>query len=460
MNRAFLFLFYVVLARLQGDRVLGEYSIITTYTGLVFVFVLFGLERIVLREVSRNPRNIWQVLMSVFRLQIFMWIVIMPVATLIALFLGYEFRMVWIIGLLMLWVPGSCLFVIVDQSLMAIERMDISSFLSVFSAIQLLILGSLVLWLGWGLVAIALVMIWERFSTALLGIYLLKKNIDLNHSLSFHKNYQPLFLLKASIPFAMLNLIGNMHQRIDVLLMPEFVSFSDIGQYSTAYRVLEATIMIPTVIASASFPEMARSFKDAYAHYQTVAGQSLKNSLALSNIVIGFLFLFSGPIVRFIFGSQFSLAAQLLQILTWGLFFQSINNTLGRSIIAVDLEWFFIPIAILALLSNVFLNLYLLPKIGVFGSAVATLGSYALSTLAHLYILWKNERLPLLRESLLVIFSFIIAGLFVVATQEWWNMSYMISGFLGVSVYIASLLKFRIFSWPGLGTMIKHKIST
>jgi len=456
-NRLILFAFYVVLARLQSDVFVGKYAIATTYAGFVFILASFGMERLVLREVSRRPENMVRLLATSFRSQILMWLIILPFACVIVLFLNYEKQIVNTIWLLMLWVPFSSLYTVVNAIHQGMERMDISSMLGIASALQLLTIGTLVLFLGGGLLWVAGVMIWERFSTTLLGIVLLRHCYASSSSGFGHKVFKTKSLLREAIPFAWLGLLGTMYQRIDILIMPMFVTEAQIGQYASAYRILEALLVIPAMIASAAFPAMARSARSSFSKYQEVAGKSLQYSLIASALVIVNLFVLAVPFITFIFGRQFTLAAYLLQILVWGMVFQSVNNTFGRCMIAADLEKYFFPLAAFALLSNIFLNLILLPRIGVAGAAIATIGSYAFSTLLHILVVLKHRVMPELRESMLTLMAFLLACV-ITLLAVWIKLGYR-SAIFGVLSFFICLFLLKILSFQKVEMVILRLLS-
>lgn len=443
-SRLLIFVFYVVLARLLGDEVAGEYAIATTYAGFVFVVVSFGLDRIVLREVSRRPEVVHQVLLASFRGQLLVWLCTLPIMLTLVSFLGYSEQAARTTWILMLWVPASALNLLVISALQGMERMESSSIIHVASAFQLLLLGTVAILLGGGLYGIAVVMIWERLSTALLGIMFIRQYSSPQQVSGKVEASQMLSLLRRSVPFAAMLLFGVLYQRVDVLIMPRFVSISDVGQYSTAYHVLEGCLLLPGVIAGAAFPEMARTAKWVNGRYREVAGKSLQYSLAFAGLIIGGLLVGAAPAIDIVFGSEFAFAAGILRVLIWGLAFQSINNTLGRCIIAADLEKCFVPMSFFALSSNVLLNLYLLPRIGVIGAAVATLGSYAFSTSMHILVVWKYGIMPDYRKSLLIVASFGLSAL-IAGISRWLQMWYL-GIVLGALTYVVCLFRLKVFS--------------
>lgn len=416
------------------------------YASFALTTVSFGLERIVLREISKRSDVVQKLLSHVFRSQLVVWIVTLPFMCVLVLFFDYSEqinRTIWF--LLLFWLLPATLFLVVDAAHQGLENMGISSILGVISALQILLLAVVVLLMGGGLIGIAAVMVWERLSTTLLGGFLLLRR---PHGLELmrhaQKEYKIRSLLREGVPFVALGLFGTLYQRVDVLLMPMFVSSSEIGQYATAYRMLEALLILPAVIATAAFPVMIKTLHSDFSSYREVAGKSMRFGLVIAGLVVGVLFVVAEPIIVFVFGEEFQASANLFQVLLWGLFFQSVNNTLGRSMIAANLEKFFIPLSGIALTSNVLLNLYLLPRMGAMGASIATLGSYAVSTFLHCLIVWKGGVMPEYRKSLLAILSFAIAGIVVFLLKQ--SGVGVLSLAVGLLVYITCLFSFGVLS--------------
>lgn len=444
INRLLLLFFYVVLTRNLDETTVGEYAIATTYVGFVFILVSFGIDRFTLRELSRQPGDARKLYNAALQVLLLLWLFTLPIAATLPWFLRYNAQITYAIWILMAWVLVSALQLILGATFQSIERMSFSSLLDVLSAGQLLIYGVLALWLTHSLYGVVIAMVLERLMTTMVGIFLARRHlfsVDLSPSST---TYTAAGVLRSSLPFAAFGLLAATYQRIDVLLMPYYVSTAEIGQYATAYRIFEATLILPATIATAVFPLLARAIKDDFALYQQVAGQAIQNSLALAGLTIGILFMLATPIITTIFGEEYRFAATLFSVLIWGLLLQSINNTLGRCIIAANLDRYFAGLAAVALTSNILLNLWLLPRLGAMGAALATLGSYGVSTLAHLYIVQRNQVLPKWGKIPYIIVTFLVAGLSI-ETAELFSTAY-VSIVIGTVVYIILLFAFQVVS--------------
>ena len=454
-NRGLLLIFFILLARFKGDTFLGEYSLLITYASLMLPIVTFGLERIVLREVSNDPEKILDSISSSFKGQFGIWLLVFPLALVFSfIYFGVTLNTVFLF-LLGFWVLISSLNLTIKSSFHGDEQMGITALFEILSAAQLLIISLIIVLFDGGILGIVYAMLFERSTIFILNIILFKK---LYGSIPRLKGpYAETFAqLKIAIPFVTLNLLGMAHQRIDILLMPTFVDLADIGQYASAYKILEATLIIPAVIASAAFPQMSRQLnKESFEDYRIIAGNSIGFSLTIGFVVIGFTIIFSELIISWTFGGQFQQTAQVLRILILGLFFQSLNNTLGRCIIAGHKEKYFIPIVIFALTTNIVSNLILLPRYGIQGAAYSTLISYFVSTSAHIGILAFNNISPSYKKlsqtfqaSIIPIMSAIILIRLDFPPLVTWILSLSIFGFSIFMIGIYSLTEIKNFYMP------------
>ena len=93
-----------------------------------------------------------------------------------------------------------------------------------------------------------------------------------------------------------------------------------------------------------------------------------------------FITFFSYSIIKILFGVQYIGAVSTLQIYVWGGVGVSMGIVVGQYIIAKNLTKIGLLNTIWGAILNVVMNLILIPRIGIKGSAVATVVSYTVST--------------------------------------------------------------------------------
>ncbi len=169
--------------------------------------------------------------------------------------------------------------------------------------------------------------------------------------------------------------------RIDQVMVGRMMGDSAVGIYAASVKLTEIFYFIPGVICGSLFPAIVNARKTGREVYQG----RLRNLYFLIG-VLGLLVatpiaLLSGPLVNFIFGVDYLAAAPVLRLYIWsslGLFLGSVvynqltveNRT--REIFRINL---------LAMVINVGLNFYLIPRLGLIGAALATLAAYSVAPL-------------------------------------------------------------------------------
>lgn len=452
-NRFFMFLFFIIFARSLGDNLVGQYSIAVTFTSFITMFVVFGFDKIVERGIAQNNRDLFILVISALIGVFIFWLISIPATFFLLTKLDYSRNVIFTIQILTLYVISSALLIVFNASFRGLERMDFEASLTFFSGFLFLLLGSFATLYFKNIIYIALAMVIERTITVVIAIWIFIRIAKRNIVEVFTKisTKEWFAFLKSTLPFVGVALIALLYQRVDILILAEFLSDGDVGQYSTAYRVFEILILLPSMIATAAFPIMTQSQKLDRKVYQNIAGKSIQYSLvALLPIIIGAFFL-GQSVIEIIFGEQFRPAGILLKILVWGLLSQAINNTLGRGIIAYHHEKSLIIIGFLSLAVNITLNIILIPKIGVIGAVWATLGSYLISTLLHLIIAKKYKLMPDWTLSLPPILGMFLVCLIIFVVQPFSN---ILAFGLGGIVYIFLMNRFGILKIDSIQNII------
>lgn len=449
-NKAFVFVFFIIFARILGVDIVGKYSIAVTFIGFITIFVVFGFDKIVERSVAQNNRNLLILIISAFIGIFIFWIISIPIVFVVLSQMRYSSNVTIAIQILTLYVISSALLIVINASFRGLERMDYEAGITFLSGFLFLFFGSIAIYNFENIIFVALAMVVERFITLIVATWIFIKIIRKNFKVVFAKITlkEWLSFFKSSLPFVGVALIALLYQRIDILLLAEYLPDAEIGQYATAYRVFEMLILIPGMIATAAFPIMTQSQKLDRSVYKNIAGKSIQYSLAATlPIIVGALFL-TRPIIELVFGEQFKPAGILLQLLVWGLLSQALNNTLGRGIIAFHHEKSLIFIGIFSLASNILINIILIPKIGVIGAVWATLVSYFFSTLFHLILAKKFRLMPNWSMSIPPILGILLVSLILFIVQPFSNvLAIAIGGILYLYLmYRFGVLKKKFFS--------------
>ncbi len=174
-------------------------------------------------------------------------------------------------------------------------------------------------------------------------------------------------------PFGLLGLMGVVMLNTDIIMVGIFRSVEDVGYYAAAQKFIQVLYMLPTFLAVAAFPALARTLTaNPQAGKRLLMGAvkiSLVGAIPLS--IIGVLF--GDSIMLALFGSAYAPAFFTFKILMASLVIVFPSSIVGNAIFAYDAERFFVSIVGVAIIGNIIWNLLLIPTFGIEGAAYATL---------------------------------------------------------------------------------------
>lgn len=186
-------------------------------------------------------------------------------------------------------------------------------------------------------------------------------------------------LLKESWPLAFSGMVIAVYMRIDQVMLGQMLGSEEVGIYSAAVGISEVCYFIPMIITSSVSPAVIRLREsDPVQYYWSL--QRLFNGLAIIAYAIALpMTVLARPLVVLLFGTHYAASATVLAIHVWGGLFVFLGVARSIWIIAEGFTKIALVTTAAGALMNVLLNLYLIPRHGAVGAAVATLLSYGFS---------------------------------------------------------------------------------
>ena len=224
----------------------------------------------------------------------------------------------------------------------------------------------------------------------ILLFYTFRKFDFSNPDLSVWKN-----LLKHSIPLSISGILSILMLRTDILFLGYFLPGDKVGLYGGGAVPLAR--ILPIFLSSFGFlytPIASNLYsnnlnEEMMRVYQVVT--KWISSLTLPAFLI--LILFPKLVIDFIFGADYVPAANSLRILSIGFFIHAILGPNGASLNVLGKSKFIMISNLIAAIGNMMLNLFLIPRIGILGAAIATGSSYIISNTILSLKLYKEENI-------------------------------------------------------------------
>jgi O-antigen/teichoic acid export membrane protein len=212
--------------------------------------------------------------------------------------------------------------------------------------------------------------------------------VTLLFSFLFIVRYAPIRLkfspmvFKDNIKFGIKGHIANLstfiNYRIDMFMISFFKGTKSLGYYSIGVGLAELVWYISDSVSKILAPKIATSkFSEANRITPVVS----RNVFAWSTLMMIVLLILSKYIVKFIYGEQFLPSVVPLRFLSLGIISLSFDKVLSADLLGRGKIEIAMYASICAMITNVFLNLFLIPKYGISGAAIASSVSYTVSAI-------------------------------------------------------------------------------
>lgn len=183
---------------------------------------------------------------------------------------------------------------------------------------------------------------------------------------------------------------GKLYSWLDVLVIGFFLTQTEVGAYETAWRLSVAAVMFGIAIRSSIFPQFSDwSGSDNVGRISDTLSVIITGSLFFVIPAFVGVLLFSEELLSIVFGEEFVIASVALVILMGHRIVQALNQTIGRTLQAIDHPDLAAYATVAGVVANVVLNVLLVSQFGLEGAAVATFLSFALMTLLRARYLSK-----------------------------------------------------------------------
>jgi O-antigen/teichoic acid export membrane protein len=249
-------------------------------------------------------------------------------------------------------------------------------------------------------------------------------------------------LLRASLPFGVIGFTLGLSYKFDSVLLNIVRGDTETGYYSVAYTLVFTVTMISNVLNTALYPSLSRHILTAPETIGRVSGRFFRYLLLLSAPIAVGAWLTSDQIIRLLFGETYAPAAEALRILAWVIPLMFVSEFLGYLVLIRGQERAAARAVLVSTITNVILNLLIVPRFGMVGASAMTLLTELILVGQYLWLLRAPLRefdwaWILVRPSLAVV----ALGTIVAALH---GLPIIASVLIGGVIYVGLLLILRI----------------
>jgi polysaccharide transporter, PST family len=211
-------------------------------------------------------------------------------------------------------------------------------------------------------------------------------------------------LIKEGFPLILSGLSVMIYVKIDQVMLGEMIGENAVGIYSAAARISEVWYFIPVAVASSVSPAIYAAKKIGEGVYYERIKHFIRSMFLMSIVIAVPMTFLSGYVIEALFGSEYIEAGPILSIHIWAAVFVFTGVATSPWFVAEELTSLSFQRTFLGCVTNVILNLLLIPYYQGIGSAIATVVSYAMSGFFAHVIYPSTRKLFLIQLKALLIF--------------------------------------------------------
>lgn len=201
------------------------------------------------------------------------------------------------------------------------------------------------------------------------------------HKIQIKKHLKPISTL------LIVSIAVEIYAMIDTTMLGIFTNDTVVGCYSNAMKLIRMVSTTAAAIGAVLFPRLSVVFKDNdKKHFSDLINNGLKIMLMIALPAMIGLIVCSKSIVLLLFGSSFSDAIPMLQVLALMTPIIVCNTLMGGQVlVTTNQENKYVLTVVIASIVNVILNALFIPKYGAVSAAIASLISECIDLVLYIY---------------------------------------------------------------------------
>lgn len=382
--RAIDFGFGVVLYRILDDQTggLADYEFAALVTTLLLATIAeWGLNIYLTRDVARDPTAIERTFGTALLVRFGLALLVIPASLLVvAVFNGlaaaelvrnsFDRQGLWLMVLLACTVLPGAFSGAVTALFLATERPIIPALIGLLTNIVSALLKIAALLLGLGVIGVAwAALVATVLSTGMFAVLLSRTFGRL--SLRFDRRIA-LLMLRGGFPLMLNALLLAVFFRFDQTIIKAYLSDDAFVAYSTAYKYVGLTQILPPIVINAIFPLFSRQALGDRAALRRAYSLTVRMLVLLAMPLAALVTVAREPLIRLYVPELVVLGAPALAILIWYLPLSYVNGVTQYVLIALDRPKTITAAFALAAVFNFGFNLLLVPRYGINAAAAAT----------------------------------------------------------------------------------------
>lgn len=384
-------LYFILLGRLLGVEYFGHYNFAIALVYNFYPVADFGVERLILRDLSRNSDQSQEYFQKLIPLRFFLAVISIFLLMGLGSFLAkssFDRINIFLFSLCLIpWTFNQLVAGIGN----AFEKMWVQSAVIICMSLTNAVIGGIIALLGGNVTQILASAVVANLMVSVIVLNLARK-IGLKFNLVIDIGFCKKALSESWI-FACITIVAVFYLRASVIMVNQLKGAYYTGVYSSAFKFIEASILIPQSFALALFPQMARLLVSEKDKLRMNYFKSLGVTFVFSILYFLLFYCFAPTIIKFSYGELFFEAIPVLKVLSFGSILLFLNTLPGNVIQSSNKMRAFLPFYLLSFLTAVFLGIVLIPRYSIIGAGWAVVGGEAVNFLVNNIFVLKILRI-------------------------------------------------------------------
>lgn len=383
-----------VIARYLGTEKYGTFNYVLSIVSLFSGIAAVGINHIAVKDLRYSSNDEYKILGTSFVIRIIVAIVLVVISEITIFILNGKDTTILIIGILLSSMMVFNCFEVIDYYNTATMQVKYSAIAKFISYIVLAISKILVVVLDLGIIwyTVTYVLEFLVYAVILCISYKVIKSKN-NEKCKWYFDFKyAKKLMSRSWYYALASIMVTIYMRIDqAMLGTYFTNKSKVGIYSAAVRIAEMWTFVPNAIITAMKPAIIEYKKNNEEKYKETLN---KLYLITSIVCLSFsivIIIFGKLIISILYGAEYINAYKSLYILIIGTWFGIIGNVHYVWMVCEDKGKYTLFYSFSGSILNVIANIFLIPRYGDIGAAIATLASQLIANVFSFAIFKKTR---------------------------------------------------------------------
>lgn len=375
------------IARYLGPTNFGTMSYIFAFAGIFAFIANLGISDILIRELVKNPQKKNELLGTAFWiLGIGGIIAFLTASTSAIIFESSNLIKILIIlySTIFIWSPVNVISYYFQSTVQAKKN----AWAQIFGVIIVTIFKIFLILTGKGIIWLVFSFALDYIVGTLLYVYNYFKS-DLHFKdWKFDQSIAKIFL-SASMYLTLSAATSYLLLKIDQVMIKFYLTETQVGLYAVAVKLSEIWYFIPGIICASLFPAIINA-KSASTEIYTARFKKLYLLLgAIAFLIAAPVAILAPWIIKILYGASYVGSATILQIYVWSGIGFFLGTGINKFLMAENYLKSIFFYNLLAVITNIVLNVILIPRIGLTGAAWSTLISYSIVPIVFFMI--KNH---------------------------------------------------------------------